>query len=162
MERDYYAQTQKEFDKLVADTETKGYYKIQEMTDSNGKETGRGVYCSIDIEYRHGKCGYCGAIIPVRGIFSQGRKCDVCGKLIHLNKKKGDLVSFRFNEDDDAFFGDVITLRLAETPPDSEEYYVFSSTIPIHQYRHYLNTTRKQVLVKLFSIKSTLPGEEVC
>lgn len=145
---DFYAQSPEEF-KRIKIAALKAGYKGQELTSHpENKVTGRGQFLTLKepVYVRKGKCGFCGSLIDILGIYSHGRKCECCGKTIYQKYEKGGLITFFFRnfsgERSFDIFSDV-TLRIHSYDID-QHILRFETAIP--RSAKYGKQKRKKVL----------------
>ena len=114
---DFYAKSPEEFKQIKIAALKAGYKGIEMSNGPREKSSGRGQFLTLEAPRyeRKGKCGYCGSLIDICGIYAHGRKCECCGKTIYQKYEKGGLITFFFRDFEDGnkvdIFGD-ITLRI--------------------------------------------------
>jgi len=147
--KDIYCKTLAEFRKEVKWARANGY-SVKLTPEGHKKEKIKTyAYVTLDAEIRFGKCGYCGAIIDTRGIYSHDRKCEECGKIIHKDYCRGDVVSFKFvNEENDHWLEGTVSLRVAKVDTKNNYIYFYTS-IPRYRRNSIGALTKKQTQQKL-------------
>jgi hypothetical protein len=108
--REYYVNDQAELDQALKNATDFGYEYEPNSHKIDGESSGFFLKLSEKKLGRFGKCGSCGTLQSVVGIYSHGRKCENCGEVISLQYKKDDVLSFSFI--DERYSMDRINLKI--------------------------------------------------
>ena len=119
-----------------------GYKVDTKCTNLDKTPNKKYVFATLKEEVRFGKCGYCGAVISVRGIHSHDRKCEECGRIIYKDYCRGDIVSFKFINEGFSVFDGTVSLRVAKVDTKNN-YFYFHKTIP-HYRRNSITALEKK------------------
>lgn len=94
--REHYVNDQAELDQALKTAVEFGYEHKPNSHEIDGESSGFFLTLSEKKLGRYGKCGSCGKLQSVMGIYSHGRKCESCEEVIYLQYKKDDVLNFSF------------------------------------------------------------------